>query len=161
LARVATIRLTIGNNELRAIGHVVAQWAYLEVEIDILLSQLLSQPRAATLATRRPQSFERRMDLLRLCATTIFRGAPAVRNELLAISNAAASLRGDRDDIAHGRWHMRVRHKKPSPIVTVFRHLPAFKVRERPLAIEQMEKIAGRISNITVRLIIWRETVFG
>jgi len=45
-----TLRLMIGDEEFRAIGHVAAQWAFLEDQIDCCLEILLAQPAAASLA---------------------------------------------------------------------------------------------------------------
>ena len=38
------MQLMIGDKEFRAIGHVAAQWAYLETQFDFLVQVLLHQP---------------------------------------------------------------------------------------------------------------------
>ena len=67
------LRLMIGDAEFRAIGHVAAQWAFLEDQIDWCLKVLLAQPAAMSLAQQLPTSFDRRLRLLRECASTVFK----------------------------------------------------------------------------------------
>jgi hypothetical protein len=63
------IELLIDDATLRAIGHVSAQWAVLEIEFDTLLGQLLRHPDAKGIAPDQiPQSFDRRAGLLGQCA---------------------------------------------------------------------------------------------
>jgi hypothetical protein len=54
----------IDDDTLRAIGHVSAQWAVLEIEFDILLGPLLRHPTAkSSVPNSMPQGFDRRAKL--------------------------------------------------------------------------------------------------
>ena len=80
------VTLLIDDATLRAIGHVAAQWAVLEIEFNSLLSQLLRHPDAKGIALDRiPQAFDRRAGLLKQCA------------ERLLSNHQAASRATDRD----------------------------------------------------------------
>jgi hypothetical protein len=66
----------IDNATLRAIGHVAAQWAVLEIEFDTLLAQLLRHPDAKGIAAKIPQAFDRRAELFRQCAERLLSDQP-------------------------------------------------------------------------------------
>jgi hypothetical protein len=92
--------LLIDDATLRAIGHVSAQWAVLEIEFDTLLGQLLRHPDAKGIAPDQiPQSFDRRAGLLGQCAERLLSDQPGLREELIAMINdarrkASAKIRG-------------------------------------------------------------------
>jgi len=135
-------------------GCLSAQWAFLEIELDLFISLLLTHPGAKHMNTKIPLSFSRRMALLRSCARAILNDQPELRDKLIAIADDASSLRGRRDEIIHGRWHLH-RSKDGGQLgtaVTVFGQLPNFHVALKPLPVEQVEEIAAKISAVTWRL---------
>jgi hypothetical protein len=88
------LELLIDNATLRAIGHVSAQWAVLEIEFDGLLGQLLRHPDAKGIAPDRiPQAFDRRAGLLKQCAERLLSDQPRLREQLIAIIDDAGSAR--------------------------------------------------------------------
>jgi hypothetical protein len=98
------IKLLIDDAALRAIGHVAAQWAALEIEFDMLLGQLLRHPDARTIASKEvPQAFDRRAKLFRECAKLLLHNQPALQKQLVSIINDATSARGQRDKVIHGQ----------------------------------------------------------
>jgi hypothetical protein len=75
------VELFIEDATLRAIGHVAAQWAVLEIEFNTLLGQLLRHPDAKGIAPDQiPQAFDRRAGLLRQCAERLLRDQPGCEN---------------------------------------------------------------------------------
>jgi hypothetical protein len=50
------VKLLVDEATLRAIGHVAAQWAVLEIEFDTLLAQLLRHPDPKGVAAKIPQA---------------------------------------------------------------------------------------------------------
>jgi hypothetical protein len=152
------IKLLIDDATLRAIGHVSAQWAVLEVELDMLLGQLLSHPDAKDIAPgQTPQSFDRRAELLRRCAERLLSGQSRLRKELIGIVNDACSARGHRDKVIHGEWHLGRKKRKLGTAVTVIRRRPKFTARIENMSDQQVEDVASTISVVTARLIWWRE----
>jgi hypothetical protein len=150
------LRLRIGDAEFRAIGHVAAQWAFLENQIDLCLKVLLAQPAAISVAQRLPTSFDRRLRLLLECASTVFR-TDAIRAErLLRIVDNAASLKGRRDEIIHGQW--RLRRTQCGRLTTGIDHIraqPMLNVRRTTITADQVEAIAAKISTVHLRLILF------
>ncbi|RFC34875.1 MAG: hypothetical protein DID92_2727744307 [Candidatus Nitrotoga sp. SPKER] len=153
------LKLMIGDKELRAIGHVAAQWAYLETQIDGVILVLINQPSTQALKLKPPQSFKRRMEMLRKSARIVLEQHTAELTALLAIATDASSLRDFRDDIVHGHWKL---HRKngTGPLTTgikVFNQGPPFKVKEIPFTAEKAENIAAQISKVNLRLVLWCE----
>ena len=101
------LRLMIEDAEFRAIGHVAAQWAFLEDQIDCCLEILLAQPAAASLAQRPPTSFKGRIALLRKCVSAVFQADSTRAGRLLQIADDAAALAAKRNEIVHGQWRLR------------------------------------------------------
>jgi hypothetical protein len=155
-----TLRLMIGDDEFRAIGHVAAQWAFLENQIDDGLEILLAQPAAASFAQRLPSSFSSRITLLRKCARAVFQ-TDAIRAErLIRIANDAASLSGRRNEIIHGQW--RLRRTKGGRLTTAVDHVrrqPTLKVRCATITAVQAEAVAAKISTVHLRLVLFLNEV--
>jgi hypothetical protein len=151
-------RLLISDETLRAIGHVAAQWAFLEIEFDLFLGQLLRHPDARNIApARMPQSFDRRASLFRHCAKTLLAGQPKLRDQLISIINDACSIRGHRDNVIHGQWHLGRKKRQLGSAVTIIKQRPKFSAHLRHMSAEQIEEVAAKISIATARLIWWRE----
>jgi hypothetical protein len=151
------VELLIDNATLRAIGHVAAQWAFLEIEFDLLLGQLLRHPDAKGIAPdQTPQSFDRRAELFRQCAERLLNDQPQLQEELVTIINDACSARGHRDDVIHGQWHLGRKHGTLGTAVTIIKRRPKFKVRIQNMSDQQIENAASTISAVTARLIWWR-----
>ena len=152
------MQLMIGDVEFRAIGHVAAQWAYFETQLDAILHILLAQPSVKPLQLRVHQSFQRRMETLKKAANVVLAKYPEELKPLLAIIADASSLRGKRDDIVHGHWKL-YREKGRGPLTTGVRvvHMrgPSIKVHETAFSATTAEAIAAKISKANLRLIGW------
>ena len=151
------LQLMIGDKELRAIGHVAAQWAYLETQLDGVTAILINQPTTRPLGLKLSQSFQRRMECLRKAAKVALAKHDEERNELLAIATDATSLRGFRDDIVHGHWKLH-REGGRGPLTTgiqVFNQGPKLKVRNIAFSSEKAEGIACKIAAANLRLVRW------
>lgn len=151
------LKLMVGDKELRAIGHVAAQWAYLETQIDGVILVLINQPSTQALGLKPCQSFKRRMQVLRRAARIVMEQHTEELNALLAIATDASSLRGFRDDIVHGHWKL---HRKngTGPLTTgirVFNQGPTLKVKEITFTAEKAEGIAAKISKVNLSLVLW------
>jgi hypothetical protein len=151
------LRLLIDDKEFRAIGHVAAQWAFFENQLDQTLSILIQQPTTKDLGLTMQQSFMRRMRTLREAAKVVLAGYEPSLSEILEISNEASSLRGLRDDIIHGHWKIvEIRDDGARiPGVKVISQGPKLKVREIKFPAEKVEEVAARISRVNLRLIYW------
>jgi|AVFP01.1.fsa_nt_gi hypothetical protein len=156
-----TFPLMIGDQELRAIGHVAAQWAHLEVQIDAITQILCNQPSVLESGLRQEQSFKKRMANLRKAASIALRDHEPVRVEIEQIANEASSLRGLRDEIVHGCWRYVETNREKNGIpqvgtgVDLIRQYPSFRSRTRPITAERAETIACKISELNFRLVMW------
>jgi hypothetical protein len=156
------LRLVIGDDEFRAIGHVAAQWAFLENEIDGCLEILLAQPAAASLPQHIPGSFRGRIALMRQCARAVFPTDATKSDRLIRIANDAASLSGRRNEIIHGQW--RVRRTRGGRLTTAIDHVqrqPTFRVRRARITAAQAEAVAAKISTAHLHLILFLNEVVG
>jgi hypothetical protein len=150
------LRLMIGDAEFRAIGHVAAQWAFLEDQIDCCLEILLAQPAAASLARRVPTAFSGRIRLLRECARAVLQTDALQADRLVRIADDAASLKGRRDEIIHGQW--RLRRTRGGRLTTGIDHIrrqPTLRARQAIITADQAEAIAAKISEVHLRLILF------
>jgi len=151
------LQLMVGDKELRAIGHVAAQWAYLETQLDFVTAILVNQPSTKNLGLKQSQSFQRRMECLRKAAKVALTQHEEERDELLAIVTDASSLRGFRDDIVHGHWKLH-RERGRGPLTTgirVFNQGPKLKVRNIAFSSEKAEDVACKIAATNLRLVVW------
>jgi hypothetical protein len=149
------MKLMIGDEEFRAIGHVAAQWAYLETQFDFLVRVLIHQPAIKQLGLKPVQSFQRRVEHVRKAARIILADHPVALKSLLKIVQDASSLRGFRDDIIHGHWKLHRSRGKLSTGLRVFNQAPNFKVREMAFSAEKAEDIAAKISVANLQLTLW------
>jgi hypothetical protein len=157
-----SVNLLIDDATLRAIGHVAAQWAVLEIEFDILLGRLLKHTDAKKIVpTAMPQSFDRRAKLFRECAELLLHDQPDLRKQLIAIINDATSARKKRDDVIHGQWHLGRKRGKIGTAVTVVKQRPQFKAQLQHMSDAQVENIAATISEVTLKLIWWAQMNVG
>jgi hypothetical protein len=151
------VELLIDDATLRAIGHVSAQWAVLEIEFDMLVGQLLRHPDAKGIAPDEiPQSFDRRAGLLRQCVERLLSDQARLREQLIAIINEACSARGHRDKVIHGQWHLRRKNGNLGTAVTVIKRRPNSRPVFRTCRINKFEDVASTISVMTARLIWWQ-----
>lgn len=151
------LRLMIGDEEFRAIGHVAAQWAYLETQIDYVIDVLINQPDTKRDGFKLEQSFRRRMATFRKAARIVLKKRPDELAELLDIAEKVSSLRSLRDNIIHGHWKLH-RKKGTGPLETglrVFNRGKELKVRESPFSAEKAEDVAAKISTENLRLTTW------
>jgi len=156
------VELLIDDATLRAIGHVAAQWAVLEIEFDILLGRLLRQPDAKKIVPKAvPQSFDRRAKLFRECAKILLHDQPELLKQLIAIINDATSARKKRDDVIHGQWHLGRKKGKIGTAVTVVKQRPKFKAQLQHMSAAQVEDVAATISIVTAKLIWWAQMNVG
>lgn len=154
------LRLMIGDEEFKAIGHVAAQWAYLETQIDFVIDVLINQPSTKDSGLELQQSFMRRMEVFRKAANIVLERHPDQLAELLDIAQKISSLRGLRDDIIHGHWKLH-RKKGIGPLETGLRisnRGKTLKVREGPFSAEKTEDVAAKISTENFRLTTWCQT---
>jgi mRNA-degrading endonuclease YafQ of YafQ-DinJ toxin-antitoxin module len=148
------MRLMIGDKELRAIGHVAAQWAYLETQIDYVIAVLVAQPSTKELELRISQSFQKRMELLRKAAKIVLVKHQEPLSELLNIATDASSLRGFRDDIIHGHWKLH-RERGVGPLTTGIEVFSRGRIKEMAFSATKAEGVAAKISSVNLRLITW------
>ena len=152
------VRLLIDDATYKAIGLVAAHWAFLEIEFDNFLNQLVIHPAATPLGIRPvPQSFAKRVELFKKCAEVILVDQPKLKDELIKIINDASSARGYRDDIIHGQWRLGRKKGNIGTAVTVFKSRPKIKVDTKNMSSNQIESVAVQISKISARLIWWME----
>jgi len=149
------LKLMVRDEEFRAIGHVAAQWAYLETELDFISEILVNHENAKNLETSHPQSFSKRMKNLREYASIVLTNCPDALNELLAITNDASSLRGFRDDIVHGHWKLKRAKGNLTTGIRVISQRPSFKVREMVFTAEKAEEVAAKISVVSLKATMW------
>jgi hypothetical protein len=144
------LRLMIGDKELRAIGHVAAQWAYLETQIDAVTHILFSQPSVQEKGLRQQQSFKNRMANLKDAASIALKEQEDIRNKIIKIADEASSLRGKRDQIVHSQWRL-VRNKGGLKTgIEHTRQYPSFNSSTWQFTAEQAEDIACKISELNL-----------
>lgn len=150
------IQLFITDEGYRAIGHVAAQWAYLETELDSLLSLLLESEEVKKLGLKNSQSFGSRMENLKAACNLLWKNQDQPMNEIKNIIDDASSLRGFRDDIIHGQWKLHRKGNELTPGIMAIRSFPSYKFKEMKFTYEKAEDIATKISRVTLRAMEWR-----
>jgi hypothetical protein len=150
------IKLLITDGGYRAIGHVAAQWAILETELDHLLALLLEDSTVKSLGLKNAQSFGHRMSNLKSASDVLLKNQEQPLKEIKDIITDASSLRGFRDDIIHGQWKLHRKGADLTPGILAIRSFPKYKTKEMKFTYEKAEEIATQISHVTVRLIGWR-----
>ncbi len=147
------LKLMIGDNEFRAIGHVAAQWAYIETELDYVLNMMLLHESQNEKDPWNRQSFKERIAKLRSLSNAMLSGDPLA--EILDILEKVASLKGFRDDIVHGHWKL---HRKGAVLTTgiqVIKSRPKYSRKETKFTAEKAEGVAAKISKESLRLVLW------
>lgn len=158
-------RMMVTDSDLRAIGHVAAQWARLEVQIDLLIARLLDQPSVVGVKTSLrsgtpPKSFERRIDLLREMTPIVFSSHPALVARIERTIQDASHLRGNRDEIIHGVWKLkRDKRNKLTTGVKLVRFHP-FRFEEKVIESHFVEEIARKISLVYWDIVMFMQEVF-
>ncbi len=151
------ITLFITDAVYRAIGHVAAQWAYLETELDYLLSLFLEHEEVKRLGLANAQSFKNRMSNLKNASDVLLKDQEQPLIEIKDIITDASSLRGFRDDIVHGQWKLHRKGESLTSGIRVIKSYPYYKVREMKFTYKKAEDIAAKISRVTVKVIEWRQ----
>ena len=152
----AAIKLFITDEGYRSIGCVAAQWAYLETEMDHLLSDFLTQKKVRKLKLSNKQSFKNRIKNLNKAASVLLKKHKKDLKEFNEILTSAASLRGARDDIVHGRWKLKRKGVNKFTGVVTAKSIPSYKYKGIKLTSKQADEVAENISGVTLRLIDWR-----
>jgi len=150
------IQLLVTDEGYRAIGHVAAQWAYLETELDSLLSLFLEHDDVKQLGLANAQSFKSRMSNLKEASELLLKDQEQPLKEIKGIITDASSLRGFRDDIVHGQWKLRRKGENLSPGIRAIKSFPTYKTREMKFTYEKAEDVAVKISRVSVRVMGWR-----
>ena len=145
----------IGDAEFRAIGHVVAQWAYLETQFDFIVQVLIYQPSVKHLGLKPAQAFQRRVENVRAAAKVALADQPIPLKSLLKITDTVSSLRSFRDDIVHGHWKLHRFRGRLTTGLCVFSQVPNIKVREMAFSAKKAEDIAAKISEACLHLTLW------
>lgn len=97
-------------NQAAAIGSVVVAWNWLDLALETLLATLTKSDEMLTQALTEDLSPDNRLKALRRLALTWQRVAPldqaqvALVEEIRAISKEVASLKSERNRVAHGLW---------------------------------------------------------
>lgn len=155
------------DNYLKEMGHVIAQWAFFEVDFDILLRVLVSTPQAkATLTGKIPLSFKKRIKLFRDAATLAFGHHPPTLKHHLDIAEKAARLRDIRDYVAHGRWIAQEtgkgqRRRATGVMIAELIQGNWENVKSKPISEKGLAKAAHEIGEMTAHIMILWRTVFG
>ncbi|MBC7193842.1 hypothetical protein [Marinobacter sp.] len=148
-----SLQLLIGDAELQAIGHVAAQWAYFETEMDSVIELLELHESQSNNEKSDPQAFNRRIKKLRSLASDIFQGNPL--SELLEILEKVSSLKKFRDDIVHGHWQLYRKNDTLTTGIAVVKRRPEYSRKKFKFTAEKAEDIAAKISEQTLKLTLW------
>lgn len=160
---LATMMVT--DRDLRAIGHVAAQWARLEVQIDLLIAVLLDHPLAADIKASLhngipPRSFEKRIDRLREMVAVVFQQDRDLMTRIERMIQDASHLRGTRDNIVHGIWKLkRDNNNRLTTGIKIIKFHP-FRLEERVLEFHTVEETARKISLVYHGLVLFMQEVF-
>ncbi len=150
------IKLFITDEGYRAIGHVAAQWAYLETELDHLLSIFMDQKEVKKLKLPNKQSFKNRIANLKNSAAVLLKNHKNDLKEINEILTDASSLRGFRDDIIHGRWKLKRKGGNLFPGIVAIKSFPSYKYKDIKFTYQKTEEVAAKISRVTLRVTRWR-----
>lgn len=99
LQRVPVFQLMLSDDQIRAIGHVALQWAFLESEIDRELVWLNEQT-DMRVSLRAP--FEQRAERWREMAALAYEDHPKLIDAVDSVSKRATAIKGERDKFVHG-----------------------------------------------------------
>jgi hypothetical protein len=94
----------LSDEHLREIGHLIAQWAYYEMELNSLLSGLRMAPEALALTETVHSSYNKRAKLLRQTALVCFPNCNELAKRIARITFDAVPIKQYRDRITHGTW---------------------------------------------------------
>jgi hypothetical protein len=97
------VSLPLSMGHFVAIGHVMAQWAFLESEIDTELSWLLSRARHKRESINFRARFSTRAAHWIRLATPVLKRADEMR-DVNRIAGRAVTIKAERDFLAHGRY---------------------------------------------------------
>ena len=146
----------VSDETYHGIGQVAVQWAYLETRIDFCLWLFLEQPQAAIIRPKNiPKAYRRRTKLWKDAANLVFTDQPEELEKINTVIEDAANLRGQRDDIIHGRWRLSRRGRRERElyqVLEVYSPPPNWQVRKKPIDPEKLENVAAKIAEITIRL---------
>jgi hypothetical protein len=86
---------------------------------------------------------------------------PDLQKQIIAIINEATSVRGQRDKVIHGQWHLGRKKGELGTAVTVINRRPKFKAQLQHMSAAQVEDVAAAISIVTLKLIWWSQMNVG
>ena len=143
------VDLELTDDELQAIGHVVAQWSLLDhtlKEYAEFLSELGKTPVPEDVYSYNNQKRKRALRALVDSVLSGHRNQP----EASRIVSKASDMLGDRHDVIHGifRWHKSDKHK----LEIHSRKRPSAKLRTRVVDKDWLRRFAKKISALTVEL---------
>ena len=135
---------------------MAAQWAFLETELDNLLSIFLAKKKVKKLKLSNKPSFKIRINNLKKAAVVLQRKHKKDLKELIEILKDASSLHGDRDDVIHGKWMLKRKGVNLLPEIITVKSIPAYRYRGIKFTSKKAEELAVRISRVTLRVNEWR-----
>jgi hypothetical protein len=151
------------DNYLKEMGNVIAQWAFFEVDFDILLRVLASTPEAKKKLTGKiPLSFKKRVHLFRDAATLAFEHHPPTLKHHLDLAEKASRLRDIRDYVAHGRWIAQEtgkgqRRRTTGVMIAELIQGNWENVKSKPISERGLAKAAREIGEMTAHIMaLWR-----
>jgi hypothetical protein len=102
LQRVPDFQLMLTDEQFRAIGHMMAQWAFLESQINDEIKWLLGRNEHRGKRINFQARFSTRADNWLKLATKSYRKRPKLIKDVQRITGNANNIKPERDDIAHG-----------------------------------------------------------
>jgi hypothetical protein len=130
--------LPIPDALVRAIGHIITQWAYFEAGIDEELRQLGGDRNTLSAPTKK------RLKAWRDLSLKAYRDNADHVRLVRQIYQTATSLKRGRDEASHGRWGSSGR----SIDFIHQRHGELIEINERKNAVAELERLARQISEM-------------
>ena len=96
-------QLALSEAQYRAIGHMIAQWAFLESDINSEIKWLLGRSEHRGKRVNFQSRFSIRATKWGDLAKRTYRKHPKLFRAVQRIGGQATAIKGERDDIAHGR----------------------------------------------------------
>lgn len=131
--------------QLRALGHVTAQWAFLELQLDFALAGMLRTSDKDDKDKFLILPFKKRGALWRATVNKLVKEKP-LKTALLSIMERARRLQHRRDVLVHGQWMLGRRKPVLTRNVYMYRHAEALKVYAGEYSWRDMEKLAHEIA---------------
>lgn len=133
------------------IGRVAVEWAYLENQIDLWISDFLGNPDNCEIESVLNIPFKKRMRLWRDLLEQEQMN-PEATALLLTVIDKASNLRDRRDLVIHGRWGLNPLSDNADGVV-MWRFTDTWNVEIHPIKRDQLKKLAERIRALTEELV--------